>query len=292
MEERDALVDQRSLVSVITINKDNLRGLRETVASVAAQSYRDFEHILVDGASKDGSIEYIRDLVEIGSVIHQQDDGNGIYQAMNLGIAESKSDYVIFLNSGDKFFEKASLEQLVSQVHGFDVAYGIVAFEDSNGMLQSIDSCKDVNFDRVYQHTLPSLAASLIARNKLLQVGCFDTQYKICGDVELVYKIVLSNGSFRYVPAPVVIFDMFGVSSKYPIAAIQERLVILMRTKPEYLASLCNVLVGLFFNKVRLYGVHYLKASKKFWRAIGPLEILLKRRLKTPSLIKRLKKSR
>ena len=239
-------------VSVITVNKDNLHGLRKTIKSVSEQSYKQIEHIIVDGASRDGSIRYIKYFAKNKMCAHIQDDGSGIYQAMNLGIKASTSNYVIFLNSGDRFIDSTSLKKLVSNIGKFDVAYGIVAAENNNGVQENIPTCDDVYFQHRYQHILPSIATSLIARKKLLEVGCFNTEYRIASDVELIYKIALSNSSFKYIPHPVVIFDMNGISSKRPIVAAKERLQILMAIKPLYLPSYLGLIIRIIIKKAQL----------------------------------------
>ena len=239
-------------VSVITVNKDNLHGLRKTIKSVSEQSHKQIEHIVVDGASKDGSIRYIKYFAKNKICSHIEDDGTGIYQAMNLGIKASTSNYVIFLNSGDRFIDSTSLKKLVSNIGEYDVAYGVVAAEGKNGIQENIPACEEVYFKNRYQHILPSIATSLIARRKLLEVGCFNTEYRIASDVELIYKLALSNSSFKYVPHPIVIFDMNGVSSKHPIKAAKERVRILKSIKPLYLPSYVGLIANMIIKKAWL----------------------------------------
>ena len=236
-------------VTVITVNKDNLHGLKKTIKSIAEQSYKQIQHVIVDGASKDGSIQYIELLAKNNNCVHVRDNGSGIYQAMNLGIKASTSDYVMFLNSGDRFIDQTSLNKLAANIGECDVAYGKVATEDNNGNQEIIPACENIYFKNRYQHNLPSIATSLVAREKILEVGCFNTKFRIASDVELIYKIVLSNGSFKYVPEPVVLFDMNGISSKQPVIAAKERLRILMSIKPLYLLSYAKLIVNLIIKK-------------------------------------------
>ena len=95
-------------LSIITINYNNAEGLRKTLASVASQTYANIEHIIVDGASTDGSVEVIREyenqLHITHSTIHllwSSEPDNGIYNAMNRGIRKATGEYVQILNSGD-----------------------------------------------------------------------------------------------------------------------------------------------------------------------------------------------
>lgn len=90
-------------VSVITVNYNNLKGLERTISSVLLQSFSDFEYIIVDGGSSDGSKEYIESKQEyINQWVSEKD--HGVYNAMNKAIRMAQGEYCIFMNSGDHFF--------------------------------------------------------------------------------------------------------------------------------------------------------------------------------------------
>ena len=120
-------------LSIITINYNNLDGLKKTAESVLAQSWRDFEWIIIDGASTDGSREYIIDLNEelaqngwnpISYWCSEPD--KGIFNAMNKGIAKAKGEYLNFMNSGDYFLDKDTLGKVAGLIaaNNADVFYG------------------------------------------------------------------------------------------------------------------------------------------------------------------------
>ena len=95
-------------LSIVTINYNNAEGLRRTLASVAAQTYSDIEHIIVDAASTDGSVEVIRDhesanrsSVHPLTIVWSSKKDKGIYNGMNIGIQRATGDYIQILNSGD-----------------------------------------------------------------------------------------------------------------------------------------------------------------------------------------------
>ena len=96
-------------LSIITINYNNAEGLRKTLASVTAQTYRSIEHIIVDGGSTDDSVEVIEEYVSkvergetrVKSVVWTSERDNGIYNAMNKGIRKATGSYIQILNSGD-----------------------------------------------------------------------------------------------------------------------------------------------------------------------------------------------
>ena len=232
------------MITVITINKDNIKGLKKTVNSISTQSYRRYKHIIVDGSSRDGSIEYIKSLTGKGEVTHLYDEGIGIYNAMNMGIKGSSTEYLFFLNSGDIFYNKDSLKLLAKNSGGVDVVHGMYACEGEEKINIDNKQSTEVYFDKRYQHDIPSLASSLLLRKKVLEVKGFSTKYKISSDVELMYKIALSGGTFRCIRSPIVIFDTTGISSTRPIIAIKERFMILLTHKPAYIFCLIFEILG------------------------------------------------
>ena len=93
-------------VSIITINRNNIIGLKTTIASVLNQKYSDFEFIIVDGASSDGSSDLIAAISSDHRVKWVSEPDSGIYNAMNKGVRMSSKDYLLFLNSGDAFHDE------------------------------------------------------------------------------------------------------------------------------------------------------------------------------------------
>ena len=100
--------------SIITVNYNNKEGLRKTIESVVRQTYRDFEFIVIDGGSTDGSTDILKEYDEqINYWVSEKD--SGIYNAMNKGIKKSIGDYLIFMNSGDCFYQNDVLETVNSK---------------------------------------------------------------------------------------------------------------------------------------------------------------------------------
>lgn len=97
--------------SIITVNYNNKEGLRRTIESVIHQSFRDFEYIVIDGGSTDGSKEILEEYdAHITYWVSEKD--NGIYHAMNKGIAKATGEYLNFMNSGDCFYANDVLEHV------------------------------------------------------------------------------------------------------------------------------------------------------------------------------------
>ena len=110
-------------LSVITINFNNKEGLAKTIVSVVGQTTRDFEWIIIDGGSTDGS----RELIENNSdyiTYYVSEPDKGIYNAMNKGIVASHGEYLLFLNSGDYLYNKDVIEQVIPLLRDKDIYVG------------------------------------------------------------------------------------------------------------------------------------------------------------------------
>ena len=116
-------------LSIITINYNNLSGLKKTFASVLSQTYKDFEYIVIDGASNDGSAEEMAEHKDMITYCLSEPD-NGVYDAMNKGIKVATADYCIFMNSGDCFFTDNVVEKVAHLLDGTDILYGNTHYTD------------------------------------------------------------------------------------------------------------------------------------------------------------------
>lgn len=119
-------------ISVITVNYNNKKGLEATINSVISQKYLDFEFIIVDGNSNDGSKDIIyKKRNYITKWISEPD--SGIYNAMNKGVKMSTGDYLIFMNSGDEFYDTQVLDKIAKvllQANEVGVCTGITYNND------------------------------------------------------------------------------------------------------------------------------------------------------------------
>lgn len=109
--------------SIITVNYNNKDGLRKTIESVIHQSFRDFEYIVIDGGSTDGSADVLKEYdAQIDYWVSEPD--KGIYNAMNKGIAQAKGEYLNFMNSGDCFYDNQVLQHVADCGYDTDFIVG------------------------------------------------------------------------------------------------------------------------------------------------------------------------
>ena len=118
-------------ISIITVNYNNLEGLQRTFNSVFNQTWKEFEYVVIDGGSTDGSKELIEKYNDkIDYWVSESD--NGIYNAMNKGIKKAKGEYLLFLNSGDNLFNHTVLEENHSVIKEMDLIYFNLEFKRNN----------------------------------------------------------------------------------------------------------------------------------------------------------------
>src|SRR5258707_2328241 len=119
-------------LSVITIVYNNVRDIERTMLSVLKQTYPKIEYIVVDGLSTDGTLVVInRYKAKIAKLISEKDEG--IYDAMNKGLAAAAGDYVLFMNSGDEFYANDTVAKIFSTAPDADIYYGETEMIDGRG---------------------------------------------------------------------------------------------------------------------------------------------------------------
>lgn len=201
-------------LSVITINKNNAFGLRKTIESVVNQTFNDFEYIVIDGASDDGSAEVIKNYSDRISFWVSEPD-SGIYSAMNKGIRKAQGEYVQFLNSGDYLVDEKVYERFFCEDIHTDIAYGnrINLYPDGHILLNKGKQKSNLTFEDVYKGCIPHTAA-FTKRCLFEKYGLFDESFRIMSDTGFFLKAIgLGKSSSQYVDVTISYFDMEGISN-------------------------------------------------------------------------------
>ena len=189
------------LISIITINLNGLSGLRGTFHSVIKQTYTDYEFIVVDGCSTDGSVEFIcENSKKFTHIIIENDEG--IYDAMNKGIGKAKGSYLLFLNSGDEFNEHLSLQNLVTALSDTDLVF--LRYKNQQDFITRNLNFSDFWFNFPYCHQ-----AILFKRNLFLDIGIFDLKFKVAADWEFVVRCLVLGSTYEISNQEIVKVDLF-----------------------------------------------------------------------------------
>jgi glycosyltransferase involved in cell wall biosynthesis len=200
-------------LTIVTINYNNLEGLKRTVDSVVNQTWKEFEYIVIDGGSTDGSATYIEgQSINIDYCISEHD--SGIYHAMNKGIKEATGDFLIFMNSGDVFYNETIIDSLVSQLKSTDeIIYGDVLLRNKKINTERIQKHPEKLFFSYFYNQTICQQACLIKRSLFDSIFYFNENYKISSDWEfLIYAIYIEKVHTRKIDLLVSIYDTTGVS--------------------------------------------------------------------------------
>ncbi|WP_081212328.1 glycosyltransferase family 2 protein [Salegentibacter sediminis] len=216
------------LISIITVNLNNLEGLKKTMQSVFEQTWQEFEYIVIDGGSTDGSKEYIESNKDkIDYWVSEKD--KGVYNAMNKGIKIAKGEYLYFLNSGDILYDTLTLKKIAPNLKGNDVVYGnlIKVYRDERG--EQVD--KGVNGEDVSLKTFIkgnlNHQATFLTKNIFEKYGLYDESLKIVSDWKLyLIALGLNNAKVKYKNIPIAYYDMAGLSSNIRLRDEERRYVI------------------------------------------------------------------
>lgn len=211
-------------LSIITINRNNAAGLRKTMESVFSQTYQDFEYIVVDGASTDGSVDVIKEFAEkitfhsgrdrVGSFKWISEPDTGIYNAMNKGVKMCHGEYTLMLNSGDYLVDEHVIERIMPVMDGTDIIQGNNIEEINNKIYRNRGYGKsDIDmYDILKGYFLHQ--ASFCRRELFEKYGYFDESYRISGDAKFFMNCLgVNNASFKYVDIDVTNYDYNGISA-------------------------------------------------------------------------------
>ena len=226
-------------LTIITINRNNAAGLEKTMQSVLSQTCKDFEYVVVDGASTDGSVEVIRRFAaqfrERMKWVSEPDAG--IYNAMNKGILMSLGEYCQFLNSGDFLASDEVVHFMLEALDDKsnpDVLYGNMkkVMPDGSSFITSGGATDDVTLDIFFRGCL-NHSPAYIRRRLFDEYGLYDESLQICSDWKFYMQaIVLGRATVRYVNILVTVFDMGGISETRKDILEEERTRLLREMVP------------------------------------------------------------
>lgn len=202
-------------ITVITVVKDDVEGLTVTATSILSQKYSNFQWLIVDGYSSDGSWQYAQELKSIPFVTSIQSPPTGIYGAMNIGAKESSTTWIWFINAGDKFLTDESLGK-IAVIASMNSETSIIA--TSVVYLTPTDHFFSLSMPKVVESKLGNYAifhhqGSLLNRLVFNQTGGFDQNLKLAADGKLLDSMI-SIAPPVIAPIVTVGFEMGGATSK------------------------------------------------------------------------------
>lgn len=211
-------------ISIITVTYNAATTIGRTTASVRSQDYTNFEHIVVDGASRDNTLTVARrEGVEGLRIISEPD--RGLYDAMNKGLAAARGEYVIFLNAGDKFHSTDTLRQYAEAAgEGVDIVYGDTVLVDDFGTVlgpRHHSAPAALTADSFKRGMLVCHQAFMVRRSLAPQ---YDLQYRFSADYDWCIRCLKQTTSGRCVRLGVTIdYLTEGLTDRNHLKSLRER---------------------------------------------------------------------
>ncbi len=203
-------------ISIITITFNSAQTIQRALKSVQEQTYPDIEHVLVDGASTDGT----RDIIEAYAAAHSNvrwvsEKDDGIYNALNKGIRMATGDVIGFLHSDDVLYSSDSIEQIAAafQQADADVVYGDLQYCQQGKVVRrwqsNVFSSRSLKYGWMAPH--PTM---YVRRAVYEQVGEYDEWFRISADYDMILRIFSAGYKTHYIPSVLVKMETGGVSNR------------------------------------------------------------------------------
>lgn len=255
-------------LSIITINRNNAHGLRETIESVVSQTFTDFEYIVIDGVSTDSSVEVIKEYFnQIDYWVSEPD--SGIYNAMNKGIHQASGEYCLFLNSGDYLYNENTLKLLFANEFNQDIVYcdrkSVIEFNEVD---ETIFPDK-LTFEKFFNSTIGH-QSTLIKRELFEIIGNYNENNRYASDWEFfMLALAKYNCSYKHISLFLSYYDITGISCQQENLQEMhdERKAILIKHFPFFYDDY------ILLNKEKQF--HNLVRNRKFIRRIKDIVLYL-----------------
>jgi len=209
-------------LSIITIVYNNVRDIEFTIQSVVQQTFRDFEYIIIDGKSTDGTLDVIQQYAAaIDHLISEKD--KGIYDAMNKGLAQAKGDYVLFLNSGDALYDANTLTQVFASAADADIYYGgTKLINDQHEIIGDRRHKTPTNFHwKSFRYGMNICHQAIYVKRSLAEP--YDLQYEMSADIDWVIRAAKKSSKNVYVGTYVARYLVGGLSKQRHQQSLKER---------------------------------------------------------------------
>ena len=246
--------------SIITVNYNNCDGLNKTILSVINQNYKDYEFIIIDGDSTDGSVDIIKRYKSyITYWISEKDDG--IYQAMNKGIRQAKGEYLNFMNSGDTFFDADVLKNVEKELSNYDIVIGKEFHQNPNtGETATTFLPARISMATFVVSYLPHQSGFI--KRLLFSNIMYDEKLRIVGDWKFyMQQIVKYDRTLKLIDLIISKREQGGISNSDSNLNSKERIMVLNKMLPPGVLKDYNSLANL--DKTTLYKLLNLCDNKK-----------------------------
>jgi glycosyltransferase involved in cell wall biosynthesis len=218
----------KPVLSVITVVYKNAKDIERTMLSVLNQTYPNIEYIIIDGLSNDGTLGVInKHKTKIAKLVSEKD--NGIYDAMNKGLATAKGDYVLFMNSGDEFYAVDTVEKVFTTSPDADIYYGETEMIDDTGQSlgQRRHKAPEVFTWRSFKYGMSVSHQAIYIRRSLTEP--YDPKYQLSADIDWILRAAKKAKKIVNVNHYVAKYQVGGMSKTKHRQSLLERFDIMKR---------------------------------------------------------------
>jgi glycosyltransferase involved in cell wall biosynthesis len=235
-------------LSIITVSFNSAATIRSTIDSVRAQDYSEVEYIVVDGGSRDGTIEIVREYGSQIDILRSEPD-KGIYDAMNKGIGLATGDVVGFINSDDFYATKSVLSQAASvfQLKNVDAVYGDLCYVDQHNVDRIVRYWRSSAYvEGAFSRGWCPPHPTFFVRRKIYErFGRFDLQFRIAADTELMMRFLETfRVSSAYIPNVFVKMRLGGETNRSVRNILRQNQEIMFALRKHGLASSWPVFIA------------------------------------------------
>lgn len=218
-------------ISIITVCYNASHTIRRTLESISAQTYEHIEYIVIDGASKDNTLQLVTELAPQAHVYSEPD--NGIYDAMNKGLGIATGDYVWFMNAGDALPNNHTVSDVVMRIRGHeilpDVIYGDCELIDDQGVSQGLRRLRpphELSW-RSFVGGMLVCHQSFVARRELCPQ--YDMRYRFSSDVDWCIRVMKMSRHYLRLDEPLSLYLMEGTTTANHRRSLLERFAVMRR---------------------------------------------------------------
>lgn len=222
----------RPKFSIITVTYNAASVITPTLQSIAAQSYRNFEFLLIDGGSSDNTVELVRNSgIEIAVLVSERD--KGLYDAMNKGIARATGDYLCFLNAGDSFHTPDVLEKMVASIADReqlpDILYGETSEVNEERQfvrMRRLQAPEKLDW-RSFRNGMLVCHQAFFAKREIAPP--YDLTYRLSADVDWCIRVMKVSKDIVNTHIIIVDYLQNGLSLQHHRASLIERFKIMAK---------------------------------------------------------------
>lgn len=259
-------------LSIITVNYNGAEGLKKTLESVRNQSFKDFEQIVVDGCSTDGSLEVIKEYVQkIGNYRWVSERDKGIYDGMNKGIAMAIGEYLYFLNGGDTLMSDSSIEEMFASGKTDDILVGRLNYTDGRGRYhESHQRRLPYNTMLGFIRTGIPHQSAFIRKDLFTKIGMYDLNYPVAADWQFFMRAIgLYGVNVGYCDVLLAHFDNGGLTSQRGDLMVRDIRKATWETIPAGMREDYSWMLRSQWDLDKLVWIQHHKFAYKLFKVIG-----------------------